>query len=69
MYDGHKVRFARLEAGLSVCELAKMAGLSEKTIYNVERGNPFYPATARKLAIALDKKPVNFISDELLKGA
>ena len=53
---GSHVRALRASAGLTQAELAERAGLSERTISDLERGlrGAVYPATARKLAAALD---------------
>ncbi|MDQ6882799.1 MAG: helix-turn-helix domain-containing protein [Candidatus Dormibacteraeota bacterium] len=53
---GQRVRSLRVAAGLTQAELAERAGISERTISDLERGlrGTVYPATARKLAAALD---------------
>lgn len=53
---GRQVRALRAAAGLSQAELAETAGISERTISDLERGlrETIYPATARKLATALN---------------
>lgn len=52
---GLQVRTRRLAAGLTQAELAESAGISERTISDLERGlrSTIYPATARQLATAL----------------
>lgn len=52
---GAQVRTRRLAAGLTQAELAESAGISERTISDLERGlrSTIYPATARRLATAL----------------
>lgn len=53
---GRQVRALRAAAGLSQAELAESAGISERTISDLERGlrETIYPATARQLATALN---------------
>ena len=53
---GRQVRTLRASAGLTQAELAERAGISERTISDLERGlrGTVYPTTARKLAAALD---------------
>jgi predicted ATPase/DNA-binding XRE family transcriptional regulator len=52
---GGKVRTLRRTAGLSQAELAEAAGISERSVSDLERGLRVrvYPATARQLAAAL----------------
>ena len=52
---GRRVRALRLGAGLTQAELAESAGVSERTVSDLERGlrTTVYPATARQLASAL----------------
>jgi predicted ATPase/DNA-binding XRE family transcriptional regulator len=52
---GRRIRSLRASAGLTQAELAERAGISERTISDLERGlrGTVYPATARKLAAAL----------------
>lgn len=52
---GTKVRSLRRRAGLSQAELAEAAGISERSVSDLERGLRVrvYPATARHLAAAL----------------
>lgn len=52
---GGKVRTLRRAAGLSQAELAEAAGISERSVSDLERGLRMrvYPATARQLAAAL----------------
>lgn len=52
---GPQVRALRHGVGLSQAELAERAGISERTVSDVERGlrTSVYPATARQLARAL----------------
>jgi predicted ATPase/DNA-binding XRE family transcriptional regulator len=51
----------RVAAGLTQAELAERAGVSERTISDVERGlrGAVYPATARQLAAALGVSPAD----------
>lgn len=52
---GQRVRALRMAAGKTQAELAEAAGISERTISDLERGlrSSVYPATARRLADAL----------------
>ncbi|MEO6208477.1 MAG: helix-turn-helix domain-containing protein [Candidatus Limnocylindrales bacterium] len=52
---GATVRKLRAAAGLTQAELAELAGISERTVSDVERGlrAAVYPATARRLAASL----------------
>ncbi|MFN2582827.1 MAG: helix-turn-helix domain-containing protein [Candidatus Dormibacteria bacterium] len=52
---GDEVRTLRAQRGLTQAELAERAGISERTVSDVERGlrDGVYPATARRLADAL----------------
>jgi transcriptional regulator with XRE-family HTH domain len=52
---GIRVRTLRVAAGLTQAELAEHAGVSERTISDLERGlrGGVYPATARRLAATL----------------
>jgi predicted ATPase/DNA-binding XRE family transcriptional regulator len=52
---GGTVRTLRLAAGLTQAELAEQAGVSERTVSDIERGvrKSIYPATARRLAASL----------------
>ena len=52
---GSRVRTLRTAAGLTQAELAERAGISERTVSDLERGlrSSVYPATARQLAVSL----------------
>jgi predicted ATPase/transcriptional regulator with XRE-family HTH domain len=52
---GARVRKLRVAAGWTQAELAELAGISERTVSDLERGlrGTVYPATARHLAAAL----------------
>lgn len=52
---GARVRKLRVAAGLTQTELAEQAGISERTVSDLERGlrGTIYPATARQLAASL----------------
>jgi len=52
---GARVRKLRVAAGLTQAELAEQAGISERTVSDLERGlrGKVYPATARRLAASL----------------
>jgi len=53
---GAKVRKLRLAAGWTQAELAEQAGISERTVSDLERGlrGTVYPSTARSLATSLE---------------
>jgi transcriptional regulator with XRE-family HTH domain len=51
-----RLREQRLQRGLSQEELARLAGLSRKTVGEVEAGRQAWPRTAAKLAKALRVK-------------
>jgi DNA-binding XRE family transcriptional regulator len=54
-----KLREYRLKAFLTAAELAESAGLSERTVKDLEAGGDraVYPPTVRKLALALGREP------------
>src|ERR1700682_4584673 len=65
---GSQVRTLRLAVGLTQAELAENAGISERTISDLERGQrgPISRPTARRLASALDiagDQLADFLSD------
>lgn len=47
------IRNARMRRGMSVVELAELAGMAAKTVYEIERGNPCRISTVRRIAEAL----------------
>lgn len=53
------LELARVEKGWSCAELAREAGVSGPTVTRKEQGFPVSPATARKLANALEKPLVD----------
>ncbi|MGI1659410.1 MAG: helix-turn-helix transcriptional regulator [Desulfitobacterium sp.] len=53
------IELARAEKGWSCAELAREAGVSGPTVTRKEQGFPVSPATARKLADALEKPLVD----------
>lgn len=53
------IELARAEKGWSCAELARKAGVSGPTVTRKEQGFPVSPATARKLADALEKPLVD----------
>ncbi len=62
--DGAKVRTARAEAGLTLMELAKRAGVTRDTISKIERGvHAPQAGTLAKLAKALDRPVAYFIEE------
>lgn len=54
---GHRIRSAREALGLSIAQLAKKAGMSEKTVWRFEFGIAWYLSlrSALKLAVALEQ--------------
>lgn len=60
---GERIKQARLSFGLSQAELAKLVGVSERTIRNYESGEIKKPYHLQKIAKALKVSP-----DWLLKG-
>lgn len=50
---GHPLRKARQEAGLTQEQLAVHAGITAKTVANIERGGNAHPGTLLLLANAL----------------
>jgi len=52
---GKQIKFLRAAAGLTQAELAESAGISERTVSDLERGlrGTIYPTTARRLAASL----------------
>lgn len=59
---GATVRRLRVAAGLTQADLAERAGISERTVSDLERGlrGAVYPATARQLAAALGVSSAEF---------
>src|SRR5918998_3965366 len=59
------LRMARADAGLTISELAKRAGVSRDTISNAERGHHSLQATTlHKVAQALGKAPSDLLAEE-----
>ncbi len=59
------LRMARADAGLTISELAKRAGVSRDTISTAERGHhSLQAATLNKLARALNKTPSALLAEE-----
>src|SRR5215213_2629413 len=59
------LRRARVDAGLTISELAKRAGVSRDTISNAERGrHSLQGPTLRKIAHALGKAPSELLAEE-----
>lgn len=59
-----ELRRLRHEAALSQRDLAERAGVTQTTIVKAEAGGELRPSTLRKLAAALEVKPV-----ELVRGS
>lgn len=49
------IKAARLERGWSLSELAKQVDVTKETVARIERGLSAYPATAKKVADALER--------------
>jgi transcriptional regulator with XRE-family HTH domain len=59
-----KLKELRIDQGLSQRALAQRAGLSQTSIWKIERGGGANPATLKKLADVLGVRP----TDLLVKG-
>ena len=59
-----KLKELRVDQGLSQRALAHRAGLSQTSVWKIERGGGANPATLKKLADVLGVRPT-----DLLKGA
>ena len=59
-----KLKDLRIDQGLSQRALAQRAGLSQTSIWKIERGGGANPATLKKLADVLGVRP----TDLLVKG-
>ncbi len=59
-----KLKELRIDEGLSQRALAQRAGLSQTSIWKIERGGGANPATLKKLADVLGVRPT-----DLVKGA
>ncbi len=55
------LREARQAAGLSISELARRAGMTRRTIYLIEAGNPARVETYCRLARALGIPPARLL--------
>lgn len=64
--DGAKIRALRERRVLSQMDLAKQAGVSDRTIRDIERGKyvDARPSTIRKLAAALAVEPSELLSND-----
>jgi len=60
-------RVKRIEAGLSVHELADLSGIQAKTLYQIEAGNHQHPrmSTVRAVAEALGIPHTELLVDEV----
>ena len=59
------LKAARVRAGMSSVELAKLAGVSQNTITRIERGSGVPQATTLyKLALALRVDPATLLEEE-----
>ena len=61
----HSLRIARVRAGMTSAELAKLAGVSQNTITRIEHGSGVPQATTLyKLALALRVDPATLLQEE-----
>lgn len=61
--SGH-VSMARAALGLSVRDLAKLAGVNKATIVRTEAGLPLRYSTLEKIRLALESKGAEFLSSD-----
>lgn len=63
--DSGKLKRARLNAALTIRELAERAGVGYLTVHRIEKGKvrDAYPSTLRKLAEALMMQPADLMSE------
>ncbi len=63
-FSSTKLNQYRMASAVSVCELAKSAGVTSSTIYQVEAGAKPRMSTIRKLAKALERPIEDFLVNE-----
>ena len=56
-----KLKELRKTKVLSLGELAQRAGVHRNTVARIEKGDPAYPATIRKIARALEVEPSELV--------
>jgi transcriptional regulator with XRE-family HTH domain len=64
---GERIHRLRRERLLSASELAQMAGISRTTLHNIESGQTQTeprPRTLRKIAAALEVKPIDLTRED-----
>lgn len=63
---GAKIKAARKERGIKMTEMGKLTGISQYTIYALERGTGCYPNlyTVVQICTALKITPNEFVCDE-----
>lgn len=62
--DPEKLKYHRQVQALSQADLAERAGVRQATISDAERGKSVRLSTIRRLANALDVKPIELMSAE-----
>ena len=66
----HSLKIARVRAGMSLTELARMSGVSPNTITQIEHGGRVPQATTlHKLALALHVDPAVLMQEEKTETA
>jgi len=58
-----KLKELRIDEGLSQRALAQRAGLSQTSIWKIERGGGANPATLKKLADVLGVRPTDLVKE------
>ena len=53
---------------MSISDLSEVSGVHRNTIHRIERGNPAYTTTIRKLARALDVDPAELVGPDRRGG-
>lgn len=61
--DANQLRAARALLDMEQKELARLAGVTERTVIRAERGNSISEETRASLRAALEKKGVEFIAE------
>ena len=64
--DVDKLQAARWDAGLSQRELARRAGVSQTTVWLLERGGGVRPATLKRIADVLGVRPTELLREDSL---
>jgi transcriptional regulator with XRE-family HTH domain len=63
--DVKKLKRMRINQGLTQRELASRAGVSNTTLWKIERGGGVTPPTLKKLADVLGVTPVELLDEEI----